>query len=216
MNLNRRWFILNIVLFVIAVIISLLARWFPVFPGDIGLSHLVQSIINPPLTLIMSAVAALFTGYPAALMLAAAGILVVWRIGILEGIMVWLSGIIILLNDLIKIAIDRPRPSPEQVQIIGINHSSGFPSGHTFFATLFLGILAYILFTRLKKRKLKILSLILLILLNLAVAFSRIYLGAHWLSDVLGGYIVGGLFLTLLLWVFELAVSRLASRNHNI
>jgi membrane-associated phospholipid phosphatase len=197
----------------VAAALSLWARLLPVFPGDLGLSLLLQSVISPTLTLAMSWASALFTSYPAALMVVGVGIFIIWRLGLLEGIMIWMAGLISLINDVFKWAVDRPRPSADQVQIIGINHGNGYPSGHTFFATIFLGILAYILFTRLKSRNLRIFFVVVLILLNLFVATSRIYLGAHWLSDVLGGYIIGGFFLVLLIWFYELMNFRL--RTHN-
>ena len=49
------------------------------------------------------------------------------------------------------------------------------------------------------------LSLALIIILILLVGISRFYLGVHWPSDVLGGYVVGGFFLTVLIWGYERA-----------
>jgi membrane-associated phospholipid phosphatase len=211
--INHRLLIITITLFVAVAIVSGLARLLPIFPGDLGLSVWLQSTSSPVLTSVMSLASALFTNYPAALITGAAGILVFWRIGLLEGIMVWTAGLISLINDVFKWAVNRPRPSADQVQIIGINHGNGYPSGHTFFATILLGFLGYILWTHLKNRILRILALTFIVLVNLLVAVSRIYLGAHWPSDVLGGYLFGGLFLTLLIWLYELLKVRLKTHN---
>jgi len=141
----------------------------------------------------------IFGGWYAAIMVVPAVILTWWLLGGLPGITILAAGVISPINDAFKLAINRPRPTPEQVNIIGTNHGSGFPSGHTFFATIFLGILAYLLFTSLRSRSLRWLSLMVLILLAFLVGISRIYLGAHWPSDVLGGYVIGGFVLVLLI-----------------
>ena len=211
--INRRFLIITITLLVAAAVVSVLARLLPVFPGDISLSVWFQSVSSPLLTSVMSLASALFTYYPAGLITAAAGILAFWRTGVLEGLIVWMAGLISLIAEVLKWALNRPRPSADQVQIIGINHGNGYPSGHTFFATILLGILGYILWTHLKNRILRILSLTVIVLVNLLVAASRIYLGAHWPSDVLGGYIFGGLFLALLIWLYELLKVRLKTHN---
>jgi undecaprenyl-diphosphatase len=197
---ERHYLIILGILAISAITVSLLAHWVPLFPHDLQIILFLQSFANPLLTSIMVWTSNLFTSWPAALMVTGIGLLIGWRLGRKEGILIWVAGLISVINQAFKILINRPRPSPEQVQIIGINHGNGYPSGHTFFATIILGIIAYLLFTHLKQKNLRILSLILIILIILLVGTSRIYLGAHWPSDVLGGYIFGGLFLTLLIW----------------
>ena len=80
-----------------------------------------------------------------------------------------------------------------------IYHGSSFPSGHAFFAVMFLGILAYLFFSHVKKNGWRMVALVIVILIILLIAFSRIYLGLHWASDALGGWVYGGLFLCLLI-----------------
>lgn len=141
-----------------------------------------------------------FTGWSAVLLVIGSGLAAWWRLGFREGFTIGIAGLVSLITDVFKIAVNRPRPSLDQVQIIGINHGNGYPSGHTFFATIILGILAYLLFTHLKNRGTRIVSLVVMIMLMLMVGTSRIYLGAHWPSDVFGGYILGGFFLTILIY----------------
>jgi len=81
----------------------------------------------------------------------------------------------------------RDRPLNSLIEANGLS----FPSGHSVMVVVFFGILIY-LFSKDNTRK----SLIFLsIIIVLLVGFARIYLRVHWLSDVLAGFILGGLIL---------------------
>jgi undecaprenyl-diphosphatase len=73
--------------------------------------------------------------------------------------------------------------------------SYGFPSGHTMGATLLYGLLALFAWKTLKSRPARFVSLIGACLLILLIGLTRIYLGAHYLSDVLGALAAGVLWL---------------------
>ncbi|MEK7644212.1 MAG: phosphatase PAP2 family protein [Patescibacteria group bacterium] len=85
----------------------------------------------------------------------------------------------------------RPRP----VLAYYLENSYSFPSGHATAAVAFYGFLAYYFYCRQKTRGRKIIVLISATVMILAIGFSRLYLGVHYLSDVLAGYAVGFLFL---------------------
>lgn len=114
--------------------------------------------------------------------------------------MVLVAGLITLVNMALKLAIDRPRPSPDLVQVLALEEGSGFPSGHAFFVILVLGLAAYFASVNLKSPVLRTLIVAALIVLILLTGVSRVYLGVHWPSDVLGGYLIGGAFLTAFIW----------------
>jgi membrane-associated phospholipid phosphatase len=200
---TRRNLILASILAAIAIALSIYARWMPLFPYDVQLVILLQSYASEPLTALMVWISRLFDDWYAVLLVILAGLLVWWKLGRLPGIMVYLAGLLSLFHFLWKEAVGRPRPSAKQVYIIDINHDSGFPSGHSFFAIIFLGFLAYLVVVKINNRTLKAISFTLLFALILLVGFSRMYLGAHWPSDVLGGYVSGSLFLVLLIWIYE-------------
>lgn len=86
------------------------------------------------------------------------------------------------------VARPRPRLSPY-----------GFPSAHTFGAVVFFGGLIYFLWTIELRRIWQWTGTVFLVLLILGVATSRLYLRAHWLSDVLGGFAGGTAYLLFFL-----------------
>jgi undecaprenyl-diphosphatase len=81
----------------------------------------------------------------------------------------------------------RPRPMPQIVPAAGYS----FPSGHAFYAMLVYGFMIYLAWKFIRNSGLRRLIFILCPLLILLIGLSRIYLGVHWLTDVLGGYCAG-------------------------
>lgn len=104
-----------------------------------------------------------------------------------------LSGLVILV---VKNLVDKPRPTALYVRLVGVNRFQSFPSGHVLSYTLFFGFLILLMFTLKDIPKWIKNTLIFFSLFYLTtIPFSRIYLGAHWFTDVLGGFLLG---LTLL------------------
>lgn len=108
-----------------------------------------------------------------------------------------LLGLVLELS--IKYLVHRLRPSYSLIQ----ERLFSFPSGHTTMATIFFTILLYSIIENIKNKKIKVyLSAIALILIIL-IGFSRIYLGVHWFSDVIGGFILGILINSIALLVMK-------------
>ena len=95
----------------------------------------------------------------------------------------------ILLNGALKLVYHRPRPSVFAWQTTAV--SSSFPSGHAMSATVVYGTVAYLLMRLQKHRWAKMLTLTGATLLILLICLTRLYLGVHYPSDVLGGIVVG-------------------------
>jgi membrane-associated phospholipid phosphatase len=98
----------------------------------------------------------------------------------------------------IKEIIARPRPTSEEGVNIFIHAKEvySFPSGHTVHYVVFFGFLWYLTMRLVGARRLRWPLLAVLGTLIALVGLSRVYLGAHWPSDILGGYLLGGAILT--------------------
>ncbi len=94
---------------------------------------------------------------------------------------------------LIKIFINRARPGANIAYYI--EKSKSFPSGHSAVAIAFFGFATYYLIHHITGKNKKSLVIFCGTLLIMLVGFSRLYLGVHFLSDVLGGFLIGGLWL---------------------
>ena len=102
-----------------------------------------------------------------------------------------------LLEGGMKQAVDRPRPRHSLASGALFHSTHGFPSGHALAAAVFYGMLLVLLLKRVRHRGWRWGITGGLLLLILLIGVSRIYLGAHWPSDVLGGYTLGGAYCSL-------------------
>jgi membrane-associated phospholipid phosphatase len=108
----------------------------------------------------------------------------------------------------LKDVVHRARPSAELVRVPILLDSPSFPSGHVVqYATLF-GFAFFLVFVLRQRSAARTAALVVLALPIALVGPSRLYLGQHWLSDVLGGYAVSAIFLVL----YCLAYARWRSR----
>lgn len=100
-----------------------------------------------------------------------------------------------LVNVLMKLAFRRGRPSFDSPLVVLDSYS--FPSGHVAGATLFYGFLAVMAASRCTRWSHRLVAVLAATALVALVAFSRMYLGAHYLSDVLAAFAEGAAWLTL-------------------
>ena len=101
----------------------------------------------------------------------------------------------VLLNLGLKHVFSRPRPT--EVARLVTEAGSSFPSGHTMAATCFYGFLIWLIWQLCKSRALRNLLSALLALIVALVAASRVYLGAHYFTDVAGGMCISVVYLAL-------------------
>ena len=100
-----------------------------------------------------------------------------------------------LLNTAMKHAFNRPRPTI--VPHLRVVYSTSFPSGHAMESAIVYLTLAAILMRAADSRLTKIYILAIAVLLTMLVGISRVYLGVHYPTDVIGGWIVGFIWASL-------------------
>ena len=102
--------------------------------------------------------------------------------------------IVTILNQLLKAILQRPRPT--EYRIVEETGYS-FPSGHSMVSMAFYGYLIYLIYKYVKNKYIKWISIVLLSILVCSIGISRIYLGVHYTSDVLGGFLISMSYLVI-------------------
>ena len=103
-------------------------------------------------------------------------------------------GIVTILNQIIKFIMQRPRPT--EFRIIEETGYS-FPSGHSMVSLAFYGYLIYLIYKYINNKHLKRTLIIILSVLICIIGVSRIYLGVHYTSDVLGVFLISFAYLII-------------------
>lgn len=106
-----------------------------------------------------------------------------------------------VIKELLKFLIHRPRPDIS-FSLISEN-GYAFPSGHAVMSVIFYGAIVYFIYKLCKKTRQKIILLTGLATLIILIGLSRIYLGVHWASDIVGGWLIGLSILAFFIAVFE-------------
>lgn len=160
----------------------------------------VNGFARPPITAVMKA--ASFFGGPTMLGVVGA------TVGLIFLVKRWWRGVVLLVvtfagaalvDVLLKHAFERTRPEP----FFGhpLPRSYSFPSGHALFAFVFFGTFAVLLMQRVERHWLRVVIWVVGTALVGLIGLSRIYLGVHYPSDVVAGY------LTALVWIVVMAVA---------
>jgi undecaprenyl-diphosphatase len=169
------------------------AHKLPYFAGDISLSLWLQSIDYPFVKPIMQVVSHWATASIVVVLLVVGLWILKKRLEVI--FIAALMSVAGLASWLLKELISRPRPSGELVQLSSESMGLSFPSGHATLAFVFCGFLFYLAPRLVKQPAVIGILRSLLIIFILLVGMSRIYLGVHWTSDVVGGLFLGGLIL---------------------
>jgi undecaprenyl-diphosphatase len=193
---------------ILLALFALLAWWVyyhSVLNIDVTITREFQENQNPWIRDTMIAVSYIGNVAPLSLGLIVLAAVLFWIVDLrLEAVtVVVVSATSALLNGLIKAFVARSRPSASLVEIIQAAGGKSFPSGHVMAYVAFWGLLfsfGVILFKG--NRWWRVALLIIPALFVVLVGPSRIYLGDHWASDVLGAYIFGGVWLSICLWAY--------------
>ena len=101
---------------------------------------------------------------------------------------------VFLLSQLFKLIFHRGRPND-----IFLTYANGYsyPSGHTMVSTAYFLVLSYLICQKIKNKTLKVFVNIISIILIILIAISRLYLGVHYLSDIIAGFLLASLYLII-------------------
>jgi len=172
-------------------------------PFDNDVSAAIQSLRNPVLTGFMR-----FATYLASWQVVIGGLTAVlifqfsadrraiWS-GMLLVAVIGDEAIVWTMKDLLR------RVRPDQALSLMPASDPSFPSGHSFIAVVFYGALTWFAILRLRLAWLKVSAGSVCVLLVLGVGMSRVYLGAHWPTDVLGSYLLGTAWLIIVATIFQ-------------
>lgn len=182
---------------------------------DMGTLQFLQQFTSPQLTLLANAISLMGSQVVLALGVALLAVFF-WqrRWGAAVNLIVVTAGAQVL-NDVLKSAFHRTRPTPVGGLIESQQYS--FPSGHAMVSAAFYLFLAYLVWRLAEGRWRRTLLVVGLVVLVLLIGLARLYLEAHYLSDVIAGYCAG------LLWtdatiiggrVLAVRTRRRAARSH--
>ena len=181
--------------------LSLAAAGGNILPGDVGLTRAVQDVEFKGIDRLERL--GYFLGSTTGISVVSAAVITLLAVSrnLIEIVFVVAALALRTANPYIKELIASPRPSSDLVRVeenaTGDPGSYGFPSGHVMGAVLIYGCLVYLTRTLIESPPLRIAVQTLASLAIVVTAFSRVYSGAHWPSDVLGSLLWGGAFLLL-------------------
>lgn len=187
-----------LILLALAVFLTACLKFFPYLPGDVSITRFVQSIL--PESKRWAQVFSSTAQMPWIVILVAVTFVLSWLIG------GWRAGLLLLVSFLglwllgkwLGPAIAQPRPSPELVRVTGSLAGSAFPSIFAFNYVSTLGFLAVLAAVKISGR-LRWTVVIICAALLIVGWIARVDLAAHWPSDVAISYLIGLLWVTLLM-----------------
>ncbi len=196
---------LQIILFLIFILLSIYVKFNPIISWDLFITQSLQSFNVFWFDLLMKFISKLGNHISWGISLLAAIFLLLLLKKKKDAFLIFTSTLgALFLSEFAKIIIARPRPDPTLIyQFEKLSRFDSFPSGHVLFAMGFYGFIFYLIYKNLKKGLLKNLLLVSCILVILLMGLSRVYLGSHWFSDVLGSYLIGIVWLILMASIYK-------------
>lgn len=210
---NRHVMLLWLALVVPGALLAVAAHLLPLSPVDVALTAEVQErrAVDVLLTPLMLGVS-LPGDYPwAGLLVGLACVISLlrrrWRESALILSTVTGDGMALI----VKALVQRPRPSPDLVGVYEQLQHYSFPSGHVVHYVVFFGAVSYLACEALrslpsmrKEVRVPLVAIVVVFsMLVMLIGISRVYLGAHWMTDVVGGYLLGGAWLLGLLAAYR-------------
>ena len=159
--------------------------------ADLQIARWVKGLQFPGLDAILRSANALTGAAMAITLWVIVGAVLVLRGRPLEAIAVFMISGLWMGNYLLRMLVDRPSPLPELIPIVEFSRGASFPSGHVAGAVAFYGLLTFLTLRNVRRGHLRIAVPVLSALAIGLASLGRVYVSAHWPSDVLGSYLFG-------------------------
>jgi undecaprenyl-diphosphatase len=195
-------------------VLTFLVKTMPSFAIDLQITRAIQQINYPLFTSLMSLVS--WPGFsPQSMIITGLIIAVIYGLGLhWEAVAALFAALFSTgVNLLVKDLVQRPRPTSGAVNVIATLHSYSFPSGHVMFYLGFFGFIGFLAFSLLKPSLKRSALLVFIGALVALIGISRIDLGQHWASDVLGAYLLGSLTLVVIIQFYRWGKTRFFVRQ---
>jgi undecaprenyl-diphosphatase len=211
---DRKLAVILVLLLISGIALSLAAWAFGVFPFDLKVAFALRGEDNPAFAALMTAVSFLGDGWMPVLLVFAVAAVCAYKKRWLEAAFVVATLSSGILAGVLKMLVGRSRPpsfSMNPSDIFQSFNQYAYPSGHVLFFVVFFGFVAYLSWKHLAGWVRWTVISICAILIVL-IGPSRIYLGEHWVSDVIGSYIIGTFWLIILILLYQAALFRRSGR----
>lgn len=186
------WLTAGLVLLLAALVLAVIAAGPGTVPGDIEIARAVQRPSSGAIDAIAGVISLIGADFPSMIVLAVIGVGLLTFLGRRDlALFLGVAAAMRAVGPVLKVLIASPRPSIEAVVIVAKADGLGFPSGHALGAALLYGAVAIIAPQVIANRVVARGAQIFAVAMMALVALSRVRLGVHWPSDVLGGLLFG-------------------------
>jgi membrane-associated phospholipid phosphatase len=195
-------------------VLTFLVKTTPSFPIDLQITRGIQSINLPLFYGLMVALS--WPGFgPQSIIITVLIVLMIYGFGLhWEAVSALIAAVFsTAINVLVKDLIQRPRPTAAVVHVLDTINSFSFPSGHVMFYLGFFGFIWFLAFSLMKPSLKRGLLLVFFGGLVTLIGISRIYVGEHWASDVVGSYLLGTLTLVAVIQFYRWGKTRFFVRQ---
>ena len=198
-NLKKKKILVPLgVLFLLFIIFTVLVCTNTIEPLDNATSSFIISIRSPELTNTMNIITNISGSY-ALIVFTTLFIILIKKKKYPLAITINLIAVFIT-SQLAKAIVERDRPLDMLVSAPGYS----YPSGHSMVGLAYFSFLSYLVIKYIPNKIVKIILPIVFTITILLVGFSRIYLGVHYLSDVLAGFLLGAIYLIIFINIYPL------------
>ncbi|MDD1648324.1 MAG: phosphatase PAP2 family protein [Methanomicrobiales archaeon] len=208
--MDRRLAIILLLLLASGTALTLAAYEFGVFKFDLQIAAMLRDLEAPVFEALMAAISFLGDGWVPVIIVLAVAAFWAFRKGWLEAAFVIATLSAGVLAGVLKVLVGRPRPSSFTLQPRDLFESFNqyaYPSGHVLIFVVFYGLVAYLSWKYLEGRS-RWGVIAVCAALILLIGPSRIVMGEHWASDVIGSYIIGTLWLIILVLLYLMVLFR--------